>query len=1068
MRKDFFVVNLFLLGWFCSASVFAQQDGDAKISASNPAFARAQQLIAFIDAKQANAVKQALSDEHWYVRGQAAVALGRIGDKSASPLLLPLLQDQSWFVRTAALEALERLGAPADQVALRELITSPDAFVRARAVALASGTSSADSLMQALGDPNELVRRSAATRLGVLKAANAVDPLLALLKDQDPAVRKAAAVALGRIGDKRTASAVLASLPGSVPSDWEYAAALYRLGNRDYLDLLTAALRSEYADDQQSALKTLLEFGDARALPALLSLSGSDGPPIKGDPVSIRLALADGLGTFEGEEAKTALINMLDDSEPAVRASAVTSLRKVSSTDHRSDSSQRLLIALVGRLKKENSPIVIDAIGEALAPFDRTRVVDLLLDARTADGKLSPNALKALSAAGVTAESQASQLRTGDVIDRVRAAERLARLGDIKAVEPLIDALTNAKEFQVRIKAAEALGSLRDRRAVDALVTASRASESQVRVAAVAALGLIADHTGAEALYVAARDDELTVREAAVHSLSALGISIEKVSPDLSSSNWQVRAAAVMTLARLGDPNAVPLIIASLKDRDARVRSEAARTLGVFGTASATDALIDALHDQSADVRVEATFSLGMMKDSRALAPLTSLLTDLDPRVSLAAAESLARLKDPRGTRVLIDSLSSTDWRVRSRATQVLSRVAREGSLEQAVGPLAAALADKDPVVRYYAAEALTGIGARAVPALLEGLRAHRESDRDRAARVLWRIGAPAVDPLLIVLQDKGSTPETRAASARTLGMIGDRRAIKGLAVVLKDERYFVRQQAAIALGQMGDAAVSLLLEMANSPAPTTREAAIEALGITNTSRAVDRVIEALSDSNPNIRSAAVRALGESSSKGAVPQLLALLRDESSALRVQAAASLARLGPIAITGLITALRDGKASVRQLAASALGDIGSKDAVAPLIDLVSSDQSGARPEAIEALGKIGDPAAIVPILSALRTASVAARKKAIVALARFRDPRVIDALSAALSDQNEDVRRSAVAGLGEVGDEQVVARLERLADNDSSSDVREAAVQAIERIRQDQRVGIKPQAQKSSRP
>src|SRR5512143_1896515 len=264
MRKDFFVVNLFLLGWFCSASVFAQQDGDAKISASNPAFARAQQLIAFIDAKQANAVKQALSDEHWYVRGQAAVALGRIGDKSASPLLLPLLQDQSWFVRTAALEALERLGAPADQVALRELITSPDAFVRARAVALASGTSSADSLMQALGDPNELVRRSAATRLGVLKAANAVDPLLALLKDEDPAVRKAAAVALGRIGDKRTASAVLASLPGSVPSDWEYAAALYRLGNRDYLDLLTAALRSEYADDQQSALKTLLEFGDAR------------------------------------------------------------------------------------------------------------------------------------------------------------------------------------------------------------------------------------------------------------------------------------------------------------------------------------------------------------------------------------------------------------------------------------------------------------------------------------------------------------------------------------------------------------------------------------------------------------------------------------------------------------------------------------------------------------------------------------------------------------------------------------------------------------------------------------
>ena len=1069
MRNAFLVTNIFLLSWFCSGGIFAQQAGDSKINTSNPALARAQQLIALVDAKQVNGLKQGLSDEHWYVRGQAAVALGRLGDKSASALLLPLLQDQSWFVRTAALEALDRLGQPADEVALRELATSPDAFVRARALASAPGTSSsADSLIKALDDPSELVRRSAATRLGALKVANAVDALLVLLKDEDPAVRKAGAVALGRIGDKRAISAVLASIPEGAPGDWEYAAALYRLGNRDYLDRITAALRSEYADDRQGAMKTLLEVGDARALPALLSLSGSDGSPIKSDALSIRLALADGLGAFEGEEARTALINMLDDSEPAVRAATVTSLRKVSSTDPGSDSSQRLLIALVGRFKKENSPIVIDAIREALALFDRARVIDLLLDARTADGKLSPNALRALSSAGVTTESQASQLRTGDVGDRVRAAERLARLGDSEAVEPLIEALINAKEAQVRVKAAEALGSLRDRRAVDPLVTASRAPESQVRVAAVAALGLIADHTGAEALFVAARDNEALVRQAAVHSLSALGISIEKVSPDLSSSNWQVRAAGVTTLARLGDPNAVPLIVAALKDRDARVRSEAARTLGLFGTTSATEALIGALHDQSADVRIEATFSLGMMKDSRALAPLTSLLTDRDPRVSLAAAESLARLKDPRATRVLIDSLSSEDWRVRSRATQVLSRVAAEGSLDQAVGPLAAALVDKDPVVRYYAAEALTGIGAKAVPALLEGLRARRESDRDRAARVLWRIGAPAVDPLLIVLQDKGSTPETRAASARTLGMIGDRRAIKGLAVVLKDERYFVRQQAAIALGQMGDAAVSLLLEMANSSTPTTREAAIEALGATNSSRAVERVIEALSDSNTNVRSAAVRALGDSSSEGAVPHLLALLRDESGDLRAQAGVSLARLGPIALPGLISALRDGKPYVRQLAASALGDIGSREAVAPLIDLVSSDQSGARPEAIEALGKIGDPAAIAPILSVLRTASVAARKKAIVALARFRDPRVIDALTAALMDQNEDVRRSAAAGLGDVGDERVVARLERLADNDSSSDVRAAAVQAIERIRQDQGLGIKPPPQKSSRP
>ena len=86
----------------------------------------------------------------------------------------------------------------------------------------------------------------------------------------------------------------------------------------------------------------------------------------------------------------------------------------------------------------------------------------------------------------------------------------------------------------------------------------------------------------------------------------------------------------------------------------------------------------------------------------------------------------------------------------------------------------------------------------------------------------------------------------------------------------------------------------------------------------------------------------------------------------------------------------------------------------------------------------------------------------------ALAGFRDTRAIDALTIALSDQNDEVRQAAAAGLGEVGDERSIARLERLEDNDASSDVRAAAVQAIERIRHDQRPGIKTESQKPSRP
>lgn len=1052
----------------------AQRPAAPMTDEPGPALARAKRLadLAFSGDVGASAtLKQALSDENWYVRGEAARALGRLGDKSAAPLLQPLLKDQNWFVRAASLEAIGALSM--SDVDISAPFDDTDAYIRARAMtsfgARASGNSSSiRSLIKGLSDREPLVRRASANALGELKVSSAVDALLVLLKEDDESLRRASVVALGRIGDKRAANAVRDVASEAGPDQWEYAAALYRLGDTESLDRVTAALASDYADVRRNALKALLEFRDDRALPALLPLTQSTGTGSTRDGVGIRVDLANGLVGFSNQQARAALINLLDDPEAIVRAASVASISKVCREQTKNDFPDRALAALIRALKKENAPIVIKAISDSLETFDRARVTDVLLDSRNADGRLSPNIEKALIAAGVTAETQSAQLAAGDVADRIRAAERLARLGDTKAVLPLIDTLAGAKEIALRVKAAEALGSLRDKRAVDALVVAAAAQQPELRVAAVSALGLIGDHLAAEALFAAIGDAQPAVRDAAIVSLSALGISVEKVAPDLSSSSWQVRAAAVATLARLGDRSAVPLLVSALRDADSRVRSEAARTLGQYADQTATDALIAALRDQSADVRVEATFSLGRLKEARALGPLASLLNDRDPRVSLAAAESLARLRDPRATRVLIDSLSNADWRVRSRATQVLARVAADGSLDQAVGPLARALADDDPVVRYYAAEALIGIGAKGVPALIEILRSHREADRDRAARVLWRIGAPAVDPLIAILQERNSTAETRASAAHTLGLIGDGRAIKGLATMLSDDRYFVRQQAARALGLMGAPALDLLFEMARSSTPAIREAAIEALGNSNSARAIDRVIEALADSNLNVRAAAVRALGESSSENVVPHLMTLLRDESSTFRAQAAASLAKLGGVALPGLIRALKDPKPSVRQLAAEALGSIGSRDAVAPLIELVTTDQSGARPEAIEALGKIGDPAAVAPILAVMRTGSVAVRKRAVVALAGFREPRVQEALTGALTDANEEVRQFAASGLGEIGDERTIPKLERLADNDASSDVRSAAVQAIERIRKDPKSHVKPEDHKLSRP
>ncbi len=1071
MIRNIFTIKLILFSSVFVSSVSAQQSTAASPDQLNQTLSRVKEMFSLVESKNPEAqsrIKPNLSDENWYVRGEAARALGRLGDKSIAPLLIPLTQDPNWFVRDSALEALTAIKA-SPEAGIEQMMASTDSYTRARAATTLGALGYApaiDSLIRALADSDEIVKRAAATALGEMKATKATDALIALLKEEDSSVRKAAAVALGRIGDRRAETAILGANKDS--GDWEYAASLYRLGNRDFLDHITIALRSEYADVRFQSLRTLLEFADSRALPSLLELSA----PQKANPAaskmsaqelfSTRLLLAEGLAGFDGAEAQAALTKLLEDTEPAVRTAVVASLVKASKGNTKDEAT---LTVLVSALKKEKSPLVLSAISDALASFDRTRVADLLLQSKSSEGKLSQPVLQALAAIDVTTDSLIAQLTTGDVTARTRAIERLGLMGDSKAFQPLIEALTGSKELQVRVTAAQALGTLKDRRGVDALISASGAPEKDLRLAAVNSLGLISDHTSAEALFVAAKDTDQGVRDAAIQSLALMGISVERLSTEITNPNWQTRVAAITTFARLGDPKATPLLITALKDSDSRVRAESARTLGQIGDQRALDALISSLGDTNADVRVESTFALGRLKDARALAPLTTLLADRDSRVSLAAAESLARMQDPRAIRVLVGSLSEPDWRVRARAAQVLAHVSADLAVEQAVAPLAKGITDKDPIVRYYAAEALIGIGAKAVLPLIEVLRSQRESDRARAARVLWRIGQPAVEPLVAVVQDRNAAPESRAAAAHALGVIADPRAIKSLTLLLKDERYYVRQEAAFALGQMGEGAIDQLLETANSSAPATRESAIEALGNFKSPRSISKLIEALSDSNASVRSAAVKALGETQSPAAVTPLLALLRDESGALKSQAAAALARLGAVALPSLVSSLKDNRPSIRQLAAEALGDIGSKEAVAPLIELIATDQSGARPEAIDALGKIGDPKAIEPILSAMRSGSVAVRKKGIVALARFRDSRSVDALVAALTDHNEEVRQSAAAGLGDIGDVNIVTHLERVADSDASSDVRSSAVQAIERIRAQSR---KPEQQKASRP
>ena len=113
-------------------------------------------------------------------------------------------------------------------------------------------------------------------------------------------------------------------------------------------------------------------------------------------------------------------------------------------------------------------------------------------------------------------------------------------------------------------------------------------------------------------------------------------------------------------------------------------------------------------------------------------------------------------------------------------------------------------LKDKNETVSERAASALGKIGdALAVEPLIAAMKkANHMVTYPQAARALVKIGAPAVEPLITVLQDEEKY--TRKRAAFTLGEIGDTRAVEPLRESLKDDDRDVRNMASKALHQMG------------------------------------------------------------------------------------------------------------------------------------------------------------------------------------------------------------------------------------------------------------------------
>ncbi|HZU69698.1 MAG TPA: HEAT repeat domain-containing protein [Ktedonobacteraceae bacterium] len=123
------------------------------------------------------------------------------------------------------------------------------------------------------------------------------------------------------------------------------------------------------------------------------------------------------------------------------------------------------------------------------------------------------------------------------------------------------------------------------------------------------------------------------------------------------------------------------------------------------------------------------------------------------------------------------------------------------------------ALHDPVPAVRLQAAKALGRIGdASAVQPLLDALQGADEQLGSQIFSSLVKLGRVAVPAL--IERSKSSSPWVRWQCIRTLGEIGDRRAVPVLVDAMRDPDHAVAWMAAKALASFGIPSVEAVLKM--------------------------------------------------------------------------------------------------------------------------------------------------------------------------------------------------------------------------------------------------------------
>lgn len=523
----------------------------------------------------------------------------------------------------------------------------------------------------------------------------------------------------------------------------------------------------------------------------------------------------------------------------------------------------------------------------------------------------------------------------GDVSPEVRAkaAGGLGKIGDARALERLLEMLLSDPAPFVRTRAAQALGAIGHPKVIDHLIHVLKDPEWWVRIRAIEALEQIG-RSSTGALLVALEDDDDEVRRRAAMALERMGYVQESIAamedegfrPDLSrilllvgkAGVTEVLFGRILTAGKgaqnllvrmagdIGDPSAGPVLRSILSEsRDPSLRSRVVEALGKIRHREAIPDILACLRDSDEWVRSASVGALSFLGADEHSEELARLLRDPVTETRKAVCRVVSELEGTKGDEAVEALLADPSPEVRAEALRAVKRREIQGCEPKARQLLADTFED----VRVEAAMALSAVGvdgsvdailraARGAPdRLVEALiaavmRSHKGSFADLLARapkersreqdmVLLAAayhGAEAGQLGFVSRYLAASDPLLRRRAVFALRRFGAGEAGTLLGGAMRDPDHRVREAAVAVAALSGEEPFLSLAEgLAVDPHEAVRHHVALALGISGGRKFQETLLVLGRDRAPSVRAAAAMALALQND----PKLVPTIRDFS-------------------------------------------------------------------------------------------------------------------------------------------------------------------------------------------